>query len=986
MAEPRDASAFRSARRRYLTLLYSDLSDSTTLAGSVEPEHYLEVLDHLTGCAQRIIPAHGGTSVDFRGDGVLAMFGFPESSEHDGRRATEAALALHQAVAEMRLDRSVFPMPALTMHSGIHSGLVLLIEGDRMSAGYLLGGEAPNIAARLSDAAGPGEILLSAATLGTESHFFQVRTRGDLALQGKAAAVTACEVLGRSAAATRFEAHAQGGLTPFVGRAEPLAVLERALRQSMRGRLRSISVVGPPGIGKTRLVEEFLLTTAVRSCTVYRGYCDDYGSAGPLQPFLQILRAIATDTAAVSVADAPGSIRDLFSKLATSRALVLFIDDWQWADDASRQVLAAIRELTERAILIVTTSRVPEGHDDDALSESEVRVRLAPLDLVEAADAIRALWPTANPFTVDRVLDRSGRNPLFIEELCHLSEREAAEEGSAVLARLIESRVSRLAPLKADLVRAAAVIGTVIPVWLFEQLTGRTARDPIVEALATEDFLFPEAADTLRFKHGSTREFIYKSIGLDERERTHLRVAELLQQRRLEDGRDDLLDALAYHYRGAAQRLLAAEYAERAGDKALAAAALDRARTHYLGALELIELSDAAYPRWMSIVQRLGLACVFDSSADQLPIFRRAVELAAARNDDAALARAEYWVGYISYALGELNAAIHHCERAREHSVRALAAARQEGATKPAVELEAHAVQVLATLGQARAAAGEPEGVLEQLDEAIAIKRRYRSGRRPAVGLAYTLASKGWVLGERGRFAEADDCFGEAIDVVRGDTQPVRASILAWQAGVHAWQGRWSDAIAAGTEAQQIAERVESLYILAMSQAVGGYARWMEERAPGALDAIVRATSWVESRGKRLFISLSYGWLAEGMLAAGRYDESRTYAERALDRARHRDVLGEALAYRALAALPAEFRQHPPEQYLEAAMRSAQARQSPHEEALTHLRRAQIAAAASRRDETETFAIRACAAFRAMDMSWHQRQAELLTVKHLQRP
>jgi class 3 adenylate cyclase/tetratricopeptide (TPR) repeat protein len=1024
MAQPVDEfPSARAARRRHLTLVFSDLSDSTTMAVSLEPEHYLEVLAHLRRCAHTIIPKHGGTLIDFRGDGFLAMFGFPEPSEHDARRAIEATLELHEAIAQ----RPEASMPVLSMHSGIHSGLVLLIESAAVTGGYALVGEATNIAARLSDAAARHEILVSATTLGTESHFFHIRERGELSLPGKT--ITAYQVLGRSSVSTRFEARSRRGLTPFVGRDQELALLDAALRQSMTGRIRTVTVVGDAGVGKTRLIQEFLRNSASVGCAVYKGYCDDYRTAEPLQPFLQILRtmcgldsgtpfALSVDeleekirgseellgirlelVRAVSLtlavkpaaqvhetpaAGVPDAIRHLVMALAARRPLILFIDDWQWADDASRQVLAAVREPAHKPVLIVTTSRT-RARDEGALHESELRLVLAPLGEEHAIETIRALRPNADPFLVRRFQQNSGGNPLFIEELCHSHEPIAAEghieratTGPAWLGTLIESRVARLPHDMADLVRTAAVIGFVIPAWLLQQLTGFGQDDPIVRELAEKDLIFPAEGGTLRFKHGVTREVVYQSVGLHERQRTHLRIAQLLRERCLHESHEELFEPLAYHYRAAAEPHLAAEYAERAGDKALGAAALDRARAQYCAALELLEPSETAYFRWISIAQRLGLACIYDPARDQLPIFARAVEIAASRGDQAALAKSEYWLGYINYALGDASAAIDHCERAREHCARAMAAA--VGTTDTTrIELEALAVQILATLGQARAAAGEHDRALEQLDEAIGIKRQHRTGRRPAVGFAYTLACKAWVLGDRGRFADAHECFAESIAAVPGDTQPVRASITGWQGAVYLWQGRWAEARAAAREAQRVAERVGSLYIFAMNQALGEYARWMLDRSPDAIEPMVRATSWLEARDKRLFISLSYGWLAEVMLGTARYPQARHYAARALRRARERDRWGEAMAYRVLARLPVAHRRHSPDYYLNAAMKSAQARCSPQEEAVTLLDRAQIAAAVGRETEAAASIARASAAFSAMDMSWHLRQSELIS-------
>ena len=708
---------------------------------------------------------------------------------------------------------------------------------------------------------------------------------------------------------------------------------------------------------------------------------------------MQLLRAASLaltgtctpDLRQTAAAGVPEAIRDLLSVLAARRPVVLFMDDWQWADDASRQVLASVRDLKDQPILIVTTSRVIPD-DAAALHESEERLVLTPLNDDQAHKAIRTLRPTADPFAVRRFQELSGGNPLFIEELCHSPERDALEghserasAGPAWLSTLIESRVARLSAAMADLVRTAAVIGTVMPSWLLQQLTGRGESDSMVRDLAEKDLIFPADSGNLRFKHGITREVIYQSVGLREREQTHLRIAELLRERCVEGGRDDLFEPLVYHYRAGAKPDLAADTPSAPVTRHWRQPRWTARELSTCTALDLLELSDETYPRWISIVQRLGLACVYDPARDQLPIFLRAVALAEARADDAALARAEYWLGYINYALGELSAAIDYCEAARQSCARALAAVRISDSS-PSVELEAHAVQVLAALGQARAAAGEHEGVLEQLDEAIAVKRRYRSGRRPAVAFAYTLACKGWVLGDRGHFGDAHACFAEAYDAVRGDTQPVRASILGWQAAVYLWQGRWSDARAAAIEAQRIAERVESLYILAMNQTLGEYARWMLDRTPDTIEPMVRATSWLEARDKRLYISLSYGWIAETMLGAGRYSDARAYAARALRRARDRDKLGEPMAYRVLARLPAAHRRHQPDYYLDAAMRSAEARRSPHEEAVTLLHRAELAAADGRAAEAAVLSTRACSAFSAMEMRWHQLEAQRIPI------
>src|SRR5882724_3852113 len=156
----------RSAARRFLTLLFSDLTGSTDLGATLEAEHYAALLKQLGEVYREIVSGHGGTIIRIQGDGVLAIFGHPETQEDDGRRATEAALDLHARVRALRLHFPASRPISLSMHTGIHAGLVLLGQGDLVHGRFDLMGNAANIAARLSDAAGPDEILVSAETLG----------------------------------------------------------------------------------------------------------------------------------------------------------------------------------------------------------------------------------------------------------------------------------------------------------------------------------------------------------------------------------------------------------------------------------------------------------------------------------------------------------------------------------------------------------------------------------------------------------------------------------------------------------------------------------------------------------------------------------------------------------------------------------------------------------------------------------------------------
>lgn len=985
--------------RRYVTLLFADLSHSTELAGAMETEHYAALLAELRRAYQVHITQHGGVVVRVQGDGLLAMFGHPLTREDDGRRAVDAALDLHQRVRELRVEIHA-ELPAklpigqtLSLHTGIHSGLVLIAAGDIERGRFELLGPVPNIASRLSDAAAPHEILVSEETLGPASRFFVTGAPQPLLVKGRDAPILVYRVDARAGLAARFEAGARHGLTPFVGRQADLERLELLLTEALAGTPRSVAVAGAAGIGKTRLIEQLLGRAAQRGWCVLRGYCEELG-AEPLQPIRHMLQALGDDTLSGTQPDTVEAFRARFARLAEQQPLLLFVDDAQWADDATKQVLTALQRLAGGRLFIVLSTRrtgsaseagdetgTDTGHAPFAAHQTIV---LMPLSDAEAAQAIAARLPGADPFVAAEIARHAGGNPLFIEELCHSAARGEGgrrlgrlHDGAGWLSQLVESRVQHLPQAQAELVRTAAVIGKVIPAWLLERITGEREEGSLVRGLAEQDFIFPgERAGILRFKHGIARDVIYHSVGLQARQVLHLRIARAMQLRSAETSQAEALGALAYHFDAGGDAAQAARYAELAGDEALAASALDRARAHYraaLGALDRLPMSGDSARRWIAIVQRLSLVFVFDSSRSDFLLAVRAVHLAeqyfeprADEHADAAtIARARFWLGFISYALGDTLAAIAHGEQA-------LAEARSAGDTSLAT-------QIIAMLGMAHTAAAQYPQALELLDQAIAVKRAHRSGRHTNIGLVYSLVCRAYLLGDQGRFAQAHEGFDEAQACVGGVTHEIAATVHGWRSAVLLWQGRWAEARTAAAESGRIAEATHCLSQLSIARAMKGYAQWRLRRAPEALQAIVDATAWLEPRQSGLFRSLNHGWLAEGLTEAGRRPEARHHAALALQRAGQRDLIGVAMSYRALARdAAAAQRFDAARRYIALALRNARERGSAHELAVTQLCDAEIALLHDQPARADALLDAASTAFDALAMGWHLGEAARL--------
>ena len=950
--------------RRYLTLLFADFSHSTTLSELMEQEHYGALIARLRAIYQDGIERHRGVVERMQGDGVLASFGYSGAGEDAGRQAVLAALELHERVRAMPVVLPAGLAPSL--HTGIHSGLVLVREGDLEIGKHELLGPVPNIASRLSSAAAAHEIMVSEETLGPARRFFVTSPPELLAVRGRADPLLVYKVDARASSAEAVTAAYRFG-TDFLGRQAELTLLEGELDAAMKGGTRSVAVVAPAGQGKTRLVEQFLARALQRGCFVLRGYCESTLGAEPFQPFRHMLQALGRDNP--STKDIEWSL----GRIAREQALVLFIDDWQWADDASRSVLASLRAQQDWPLLLVLCTR-PDLEGAGPLPADQV-ITLPPLSEAEAAQLVSARFPGADPFVAEKICKAASGNPLFLEELCHSAARGEPERrpgrihaNAAWLSHLVQARVEELQAGQREFVQVAAVIGNVVPAWLLERLTGQRVDDAVLSELVQRDFLFTgERAGTLRFKHGITRDIIYESVGLHERQQLHLRIADALRHHSPGESRDDALEALALHYDLGGDAANAADYAEQAADKALSVSALDRARALYrvaLAALDRLPQTPQVALRWVGIVQRLGRVCVFDPVRSELGLSLRGVELAQRHGDAGTVARARHWHSYISYAIGDTRAAIRHGEWV-------LAQARAAGDTK----LLTHAV---AALGEAHCAAANYQRALPLLDEAIAMKQQRRRGGGTDVGLAFSLVCRAWLLAERGQFGEAHRYFDSAAACVAGVTHEVGATVQGWRSAVLLWQGRWDDARAAAAESSRIAEATHSLAQLAIARAMAAYAEWMLLRRPQSMEAIVEVMEWLKPRDSRLYRSFYHGWLADGLVDLGRREEARAHAAQALQRGRQRDLLGLPMACRALARDAAVHCPERAERYLAWAMRAAKERGAAHEIAVTELCAAEVAWNKGQGAKAQALLEQASAGFIRMQMEWHLGAAAAL--------
>jgi len=969
----------RQVQRRYVTVLFSDLCESTNLAASGDPEDYAELLQQLDQTFERVIIRHGGSLLQVMGDGVFAEFGF-EPHEDSGRRAASAALDLHEAVRNIRFATPADRERPVRLHSGIHSGLVLAIEGDQLRGRFALVGDAANLAAHLSDMAQRDEILASSDSLGTDRHFFETGTPRDIRFDSSDAPMTVYPVLGHSSIGTRYEARVAGSRSPMMGRERELNTLRRAYQLCLEGSGQVISVVASPGTGKTRLIEEFLGELDPGECRILKGTCEGYLDAEPLQPLRQMLRQVLAlptpllvttgsiesllaerlealhptlvshvQTLVAILAPSPDGVSpsesaiaeaifDLARHLCSDHPLVLFVDDWQWADDATRGALRNTMAMGPARLMFICASRksIPEWSDASFLD-------LQPLDSSHSEAMIETLLPTADRVVVEQISTASGGNPLFIEELCHavthgvaMPELQGRWHAAQIPTHVSALIVSRVALLEADplhLLQHLAVLGNQVPPWLLQRVVDIDAAKSAIEELQQLDLVHPgEEPGSLRFKHGIVREVVLESMDRAERRALHHRVALVLESSYTDTRRESVLELLAFHFGETSDHAKAADYAEAAADKSLAVGAIDRVRMLLQAALHAMDQMDDAdvYPRWVGAARRLGLACLFDSEPSQCEIYRRWVQLARARGELANETESHYWLASINYALGNAEEAIEHVQQA----IRLLESPGND----------ALRTQILALSGQIHANACDYARAMPLLDEALSLQAQYRNRPRISAAYAYSMAAKAMVLGDRGQFDEAFSCMEEAAQLIKGPIHPVQGSITSMRTAIYLWQGRWEEALEWADRNVDIGNRMGSRYISAMGIAMRGYARWRLD--PDAdTEALSRALAWLETSHQAIWTSLHFAWLCEILISRERYQDVEHAAAWVSNRARKRDRLGESVLYCALACIPPDMPGHQsPEQCFARARESASARDSPREHALIDFREAALLA------------------------------------------
>jgi class 3 adenylate cyclase len=582
-------------RRRLVTSVFCDLSGSTALGERLDAEAVFQLMARYFEGARRALEAHGGLVEKFIGDAVVGMFGVAEAHEDDALRACRAALEIQERIAELNIEYQSSFETGIAVRIGVNTGQVVtgaVGQGGMFArADAVVLGDAVNVAARLEQAAEPGEVLIGEATYRLVRQAARVEPVEPVEAKGKSAPVVAYRLLGLDAPGTR----AARGSAPLAGREWELAVLEQAFRSVANDRTcRLVTLVGEPGVGKSRLAAE-LIDRIGAAARAIQGGCLSYGEGitywavgqivrrlagirddhSPEAARAQLDRALAGTPEASSVAEPLAQLLGLGAGATTSEEiawalrhflavaaaelpLVLVVDDIQWAERILLDLLAALPgALRDSPILILCLAR-PELRE--RAPDWEVTIALQGLTPEELGELLGRLGaPEALRERLTRV---AAGNPLFAEELvAMLADQGALREGGLEqvelpvgLNAILNARLDRLEGSERDALERGAIEGEVFHGGAVVELSEPEARGEVpsrLEALGERDLVYPVTASftgeaAFRFKHLLVREAAYHATAKKLRAALHETFATWLE-RAAGDRVNEFEEILGYH-------------------------------------------------------------------------------------------------------------------------------------------------------------------------------------------------------------------------------------------------------------------------------------------------------------------------------------------------------------------------------------------------------------------------------------------------------
>ena len=641
-----------AAERRQLTVMICDLVGSTAMSARLDPEDMSAVLDAFQAACSRIVASYDGFIADFRGDGILAYFGYPQAHEDDAERCVRAGLDIVASVARLKTQAA----EPLAVRVGIATGLVVVGEGELRA--HAIVGDAPNTAARLQSLAEPGKILVAASTRRLLGRLFRLKDLGLHRVKGISEAIEAWAVEGVSDSQSRFEAVRVAGLTDLIAREAELDLLLERQRLAWTGEGQIMLISGEPGVGKSRLALALAERSRGTSCTHLHFQCSPYHANSVLYPviahFERAAKFKADDTSEQrldkleellalepsrlqAVAPLMASLLSIpfgrrypeltlsptqqrrrtlavllerLEDLGRRQPIFLLFEDMHWADATSLELLdLAVSRIPKLPILALFTFR--SEYEPPWVGMPNVQtLKLGPLDSKGAEAMVSRLTGGRRlpPEVMKQVIAKTDGNPLFVEELTKavMEVGILIEQGDeyrlngplpplaipATLQDSLMSRLDRLASVK-EICQMGAAIGREFSYPLLHALV-RLDENALRQALAELEeaeliFRHGEPPEAVySFKHALVRDAAYESLLKTRRHQLHAQIALTLEDR-FPDTAASQPEIIARHFTEAGLLEPAITHWLKAGNLALSRSANAEAVKHLRKGLELTQ-------------------------------------------------------------------------------------------------------------------------------------------------------------------------------------------------------------------------------------------------------------------------------------------------------------------------------------------------------------------------------------------------------------
>ena len=620
--------------RRHVTVMFCDLVGSTSISAGLDAEDWRDLVGSYLNAASAAVTEMGGLVAKKLGDGLMALFGYPVAQENDAERAVRAALSIQRALAEVNQRNAGSGKPALKARIGIETGPVVV---DASGEIY---GDAPNTAARAQAMAEPGTVVVTAQVQRQIAGLFVAEERGSHQLKGMPEPVALFRLVRASGGGRRA---GQRHLTPLIGREEEIDLLMRRWKRARDGDGQLVLIVGEPGLGKSRLIEEFHGRLRDTPHTWAEFSCSQLLQNTPLHPIadwgrqrfggadtaaekrladlentlaLVKLDPVENATLLAPLLDIPlppdralalppeelrrrqlAALTSWWMTGARAQPAVTAVEDLHWADPTTLELLRGIAERGALAPLFVLVTARPEFRAPWGVRSHHSTISLTPLDRDQVKHMVGELAAhhALSKEVVEGVTERTGGVPLFVEEVTRLL-LERSEQGDIhvippTLQQSLTARLDRLGPAR-EVAQVAAVIGRDFSYPLLRAMAGMddTPLQAALDRLADADILLvqglPPDAD-YRFKHALIQDAAYENLLKSRRQALHRRVGETLRDKFAGTPAAEP-ELLAHHFTRAGMTEAAIEWWGKAGQRSVERSALVEAVAQLTRALDQI--------------------------------------------------------------------------------------------------------------------------------------------------------------------------------------------------------------------------------------------------------------------------------------------------------------------------------------------------------------------------------------------------------------